>query len=65
MRDKYLQRQIFDLIYQVRSLAFGEKKAKQSFQTMVDFFFDNIMLFKLSNCLPMELTDFFLMLFSK
>lgn len=61
MRDGYLQRQIPDLTHQVWSLAFGEKVAEQSFRTLVDFLFGNTMLLRLSNRVPMELPDLFLM----
>ncbi len=61
MRDGYLQRQIPDFTHQVWFLAFGEKAIEQSFWTLVDFLFGNTMLLRLSNRLPMEVPDLFLM----
>ena len=61
MRDGYLQRQIPDLTHQIWFLAFGEKAIEQFFRTLADFFFGNTMLLRLSNRLPMELPDLFLM----
>ncbi len=42
-------------------MAFGEKTVEQSFRTLVDFNFGNTKLLQLSNRLPMELPDLFLM----
>lgn len=60
MKDGYLQRQIPDFTHQMWTLALGPATSEQSFRSLVDFLFGNTMLLRLSNRLPMELPDLFM-----
>jgi hypothetical protein len=60
-RDGYLPSQIPDLHRQVWSESLGRGVVEQALRTQVDFLLGNSMLLRLSNRLPMELADLFLM----
>lgn len=60
-RDGYLASQIPDLNRQVWAEALGRGVAEQQLRTQLDFLLGNAMLLRLSNRLPMELADLFLM----
>lgn len=60
-RDGYLASQIPDLNRQVWTEALGKGIIEQLLRTQLDFLLGNAMLLRLSNRLPMELADLFLM----
>ena len=60
-RDGYLASQLPDLHRQVWSEGLGWGTAEQALRTQVDFLLWNSMLLRLSNRLPIELADLFLM----
>jgi hypothetical protein len=60
-RDGYLASQIPDLHRQVWSETLGRGVAEQTMRTQLDFLLGNSMLMRLSNRLPLELADLFLM----
>jgi hypothetical protein len=60
-RDGYLASQIPDLSRQVYSETLGKGMAEQALRTQLDFLLANSILLRLSNRLPMELADLFLM----
>lgn len=60
-RDGYLASQIPDLNRQIWSESLGKGNTEQALRTQVDFLLGNSMLLRLSNRLPMELADLFLM----
>jgi hypothetical protein len=59
--DGYTASQIPDLNRQVWACSLGSGVEEQSFRTQLDFLLGNSMLLRLSNRLPMELADLFLM----
>lgn len=61
IRDGYLAPQIIDLSRQVWSESLGRGTVEQALRTQLDFLLGNSMLLRLSNRLPMELADIFLM----
>ncbi len=60
-RDGYLASQIPDLNRQVWTESLGKGVVEQLLRTQLDFLLGNAMLLRLSNRLPMELADLFLM----
>lgn len=60
-RDGYVASQIPDLHRQVWGEGLGRGTAEQALRTQVDFLLGNSMLLRLSNRLPLELADLFLM----
>jgi hypothetical protein len=60
-RDGYLASQIPDLHRQVWSESLGKGVVEQSLRIQLDFLLGNSMLLRLSNRLPIELADLFLM----
>jgi hypothetical protein len=61
IKDSYTATQIPDLTRAVWSQSLGLSCTKQQFRTQLCFLFGNSILLRLSNCLPMELLDLFLM----
>ena len=61
IRDGYLASQIPDLNRLVWSESLGHGIIEQTLRTQLDFLLGNSMLLRLSNRLPMELADLFLM----
>jgi len=61
IRDGYVASQIPDLNQQVWSEGLGHGLVEQSLRTQLDFLLGNSMLLRLSNRLPIELADLFLM----
>jgi hypothetical protein len=60
-RDGYLATQIPDLHRQVWGEGLGKGVVEQSMRTQLDLLLGNAMLLRLSNRLPIELADLFLM----
>jgi hypothetical protein len=57
--DRYTAKQIPDMTRVLWRNALGPRTSKQSFRTNLDFLFDNTMLLRQRNRLPLDLLDLF------